>query len=341
MLSVAILGAAVFLTASGGIAPIVGSLGNSLNAAFGRLIATPNPSPTEVIATDAPIIAAPDQPYTNVATATLKITVPVAVVGTSAQVRVYVALQGQAMTPVTQIPVANTTQLAVPVKLTKGTNNFSATIVDNGVESPEAPIVTIVLDQTAPKITITSPANNAEISTPTVTITGTTKASSDLLAQNAANGTSVSGQAGTDGSFSLTLSIAQGTNTLTIRATDQAGNASTVTLTVTQGSGKITARLSASAYSISVSHPPASLQLRVLVTDPTGAPLAGATATFTLTIPGLAPISNTATTGSDGRASFTTSLVGPMTTGSGVATVLVTYADFGDTTARVSLTFVK
>ena len=101
------------------------------------------------------------------------------------------------------------------------------------------------------------------------------------------------------------------------------------------------ANLSASIYRISVSHPPNSLQLRVVVTDPSGAPLAGATATFTLQIPGLGPITSTKTTDANGRAIFTTSLVGPMTVGNGLATVLVSYPGFGDTTDRIALTFVK
>lgn len=339
--SVIALGAAVFLTATGGIGPLVASLGSSLDAAFGRLLATNQPSPTAVIATDSPIIAAPDRPYTNEATATLRITIPVDVVGTTAKVRVYVALSGLALTPIAEVAVGSTTQVQVPVELTKGRNDFSATIVKDGAESPEAPTVTIVLDQDDPKITITSPKQNAAINDPTVTIVGTTQAGSDLLAHNGANGTSVTGQADTDGKFSLALPIDQGANAIEIRATDPAGNVTTMTLTVKQGSGDMTARMGASLYQIRVSHPPASFQLWVIVTDPSGAPLAGARASFTLTIPGLQPISNTVVTNSNGRATFTTSLIGPMKTGNGVATVLVTYPGFGDTSDRVSLTFVK
>ncbi|HYL39743.1 MAG TPA: Ig-like domain-containing protein, partial [Candidatus Binatus sp.] len=322
-LSVAILGVAVYLTASGGIGPLVASLGNSFGSAFSRLIATPNPSPTAIVPTDAPIIAAPAQPYTNQATATLQINVPTAVVGTTATVRVYVALQGLAMTPIAEAPVGSTTQVDVLVNLTKGQNAFTATILQNGVESAHGPAVTIVLDQTAPKITISSPADGASITDTTVTIIGTTKASAALLVQNAANGASVSGAAGADGSFSLTLAVVQGANAITVRATDQAGNQGTATVNVTQGSSQMTARLSVLPAYISISKD-TSLQLRVVVTDSTGAPLVGAGATFTLQIPGLQPISSTLTTDSSGRAVFTTPLVGTMKPGNGLATVLVT-----------------
>ena len=102
-----------------------------------------------------------------------------------------------------------------------------------------------------------------------------------------------------------------------------------------------TPRIDESLYRISVSHHPGSLQLSVVVTDPTGAPLAGATAFFTIQIPGLGPISGQSITGADGRAIFTTPLVGSMAVGNGQATVLVSQALFGQTTDRVSLTFIS
>ena len=84
-----------------------------------------------------------------------------------------------------------------------------------------------------------------------------------------------------------------------------------------------------------------SLQLTVVVTDPAGAPLAGASAFFTLQIPGLAPISNQLLTDANGRAVFTTPLVGTITVGTGVGTVLVTSDLYGQSSDRVTLTFVK
>jgi hypothetical protein len=340
-LSVIALGGAVYLTATGAIGPLVASLGGTIDLAFGKLLVSAEPSASEVVATDSPIIAAPDRPFTNQATAQLRMTVPVAVINTTAKVRIYVALAGLSMTPVQDISVGSTTQIVATVDLTKGENSFTATIIRDGVESAEAPTVSIVLDQDKPKLTIASPKNNAAINDPTVTISGTTQASSALIAHDAANGASVTGQAGTDGKFQLTLPLGQGSNAIDVKSTDPAGNETTVTLTVKQGSGDMTANLSGSVYRISVSNPPSSIQLRVVVSSPSGTPVAGASATFTLQIPGLGPITSTKTTDASGRATFTTSLVGPMTVGSGLATVLVTYPGFGDTTDRVALTFVK
>jgi hypothetical protein len=252
-----------------------------------------------------------------------------------------VTLQGLSAAPIQELPVGSTTQLLATVDLAKGQNDFTASILRDGVESAQSAIVSIVLDQDPPKLTITSPKANATIDTSTVTIAGTTQANSALIAHNAADGASVTGQAGTDGKFSLSLPIGQGANAIDVKATDPAGNATTVTITVTQGTGKMKASLSASSYRISVSHPPSSLQLRVVVTDPNGQPLAGAQVTFTLQIPGLLPITSTKTTDSTGRASLTTALVGPMTVNTGLGLVVVTDPTYGTTTDRVALTFVK
>lgn len=340
-LSVVALGGAVFLTASGGIGPIVSSLGRTLDGAVGKLVVSGTPEATAIVATDSPVIGPPDRAVTNEATAQLRITVPTNVINTAATVRVYVALQGLSLTPVEEIPVGSTAQVLATITLTKGQNDVSATIVRDGVESAQSPVVSITLDQDPPKLTITSPKANATIDTPTVTIAGTTQASSSLIAQNAANGASVGGQAGTDGKFSLSLPIQQGSNAIDVKATDPAGNTNDVTVTVTQGTGKMKASLSASSYRISVSHPPSSLLLRVVVTDPNGQPLAGAQVTFTLQIPGLLPITTSKTTDAGGRASMAAPLVGPMTIDTGLAVVVVTDPTYGSTTDRVALNFVK
>src|SRR5215210_4734480 len=66
-LSVAVLAVAAFIAAGGGIGPALATLGNGFTTAFGRLTATPLPSPTELPPTGSPRIIGPAQPYTNVA----------------------------------------------------------------------------------------------------------------------------------------------------------------------------------------------------------------------------------------------------------------------------------
>jgi bacillopeptidase F len=231
--------------------------------------------------------------------------------------------------------------MTVPFELTEGRNDISATLFRSEEESDHSPVVTYFLDLTPPKISITSPKDGAAIDAFQVRIKGTTQAGTTLVARNAANSTSITSAAGKDGSFELALQLAPGTNEIEIDGTDPAGNTGSRTLTVIQGSDEMGVRLSASTYRVSVKNPPRTIQQSVLVTDPAGDPLADATAFFTLQIPGLAPISNSLVTGPDGRASFTTPLVGELTQGGGIGTVLVTSDLYGQSSDRVTLTFVK
>ena len=341
-MSIAVLIAATFLAAAGGIGPVLATLGAGLSAAVDRLVATPVPTQTELPPTDSPRIALPEQPFTNVPSVTLEITVPEEVVDdATAKVRVYLALEGLEGAPVLDVPIGETTRLRVPFDLTPGRNDISATLFRGTEESEHSPIVTWFLDQEPPKITITSPKDGAAIETPEAIINGSTQAGTTLIARNLANGTSITVVAARDGTFEFSLPLQPGENNIEIAATDTAGNEGAATLKLIQGSTDMLVRLRASTYRISVANHPSSLQLIVVVTDPSGDPLAGAQAFFTLQIPGLAPISNELVTAVDGRAVFTTPLVGELAVGGGVATVLVTHDTYGRQTDRVTLTFVK
>ncbi|HSL97811.1 MAG TPA: hypothetical protein VK831_04485, partial [Candidatus Deferrimicrobiaceae bacterium] len=256
-------------------------------------------------------------------------------------VRVYLALEGLSPAPVLDVPVGSTSRLVVPFELTVGRNDITATVFLHGVESEPSPIVTWILDQDAPKLTIASPRDGGTVGSPTAKISGVTQADSTIIARNRENGTSVSTKAGNDGTFELTLPLVPGTNVIEFAVTDPAGNRTEETMTIKQGSAEMRVQLSASLYRISVSNHPNSLQLTVKVSDPDGQPLANSTAFFTLQIPGLAPISNSLVTNADGRATFTTPLIGELTTGGGQATVLVSHELYGESTDRVSLRFVK
>ncbi|HYK96067.1 MAG TPA: hypothetical protein VE011_09415 [Candidatus Dormibacteraeota bacterium] len=342
VLAVVMLGAAAFLVASGGIGPALSTLGSGFGSAFARLVATPLPTTTQLPPTNSPTIESPNQPYTNQAHIELTVSVPVEALGDpTAKVRIYLALAGLRAAPIVDVPVGTTSRMTVPFTLDPGRNDISATLFRGNDESEQSPIVTYILDTEPPRITITSPMNNAAVATPDVTIKGKTQAGTSLVALNAANGTSISSMAANDGTFEFGLPLASGANAITITGTDPAGNVGTTTLNLLQGSTQMVARLTASTYRISVSKHPASLQLTVLVKDPAGMALAGASAFFTIQIPGLAPISNQIVTGPDGRAVFTTPLVGKLAVGSGVGTVLVSSNLYGQSTDRVTLTFVK
>lgn len=342
ILAVVLLAGGVFLVASSGIGAGLTALAGGFSNAWNRLVATPVPTASDLPPTDSPRIAVPGQPYTNQASIDLDVAVPVAVLGDpNAKVRIYLALEGLQATPVVDLPVGTTSRMVVPFTLTEGRNDISATLLRGADESEHSPIVTWFLDLTKPKISITSPKDGSSINTPNATIKGTTQAGSTLVVRNPANSASVTALAARDGSFEIELPLVDGTNEITIAATDPAGNTAEKTLTLKQGNIDMRVRLTASLYQISVSRHPSQFQLTVLVTDPKGHPLPGAKAFFTLQIPGLAPISNQLYTGVDGRARFTTPLVGTLQKGTGNATVLVTHDVYGEATDRIKLTFVR
>src|SRR5436190_19031594 len=284
-LAVVLLAGGVFLLASGGIGTTLTALAGGFSNAFNRLVATPMPTGTDLPPSDSPRISPPEQPYTNEALVDLNVSVPVAVLGDqNAKVRIYLALEGLKSAPVVDVPVGTTSRMVVPFTLTEGRNDISATLFRGGSESEPSSIVTWVLDLTPPKINITSPKDGASIETPAATIKGITQTGSTVIARNPANSASITAVAGRDGSFEIELPLVPGDNQIEIDATDLAGNIAQKTLKVTQGSTKMRVRLSASLYQISIAHHPGSLQLTVLVTDPSGDPLAGAHAFFTLQI---------------------------------------------------------
>lgn len=341
-LGVAVLAGGAFIAASGGIGPVLATLAGGFGSAIDRLVATPVPVATELPPTESPRVASPDQPYTNQAQIELSVSVPMSVLGDpTAKVRIYLALEGLTAAPVADVPIGTTSTMKVPFDLTVGRNDVSATIIRDTDESEHSPIVTWFLDTEPPKIAVTSPKNNAAIDRPEATVRGTTQANTRLVARNDANDASISTAASSDGEFEFGLPLAPGTNAITITGTDPAGNEATKQLTVIQGSDEMVVRLSASTYRISVAKHPSSIQLVVSVADPAGAPLLGASAFFTLQLPGLAPISNELVTGEDGRAVFTTPLVGTLQTGGGTGTVLVSHELYGESTDRVTLTFIK
>jgi hypothetical protein len=342
IMAVVLLAGGVFLLASGGIGAGLTALAGGFNQAFNRLVATPVPTSTDLPPTDSPRIALPDQPYTNKDSVDLDVSVPVASLGDpTAKVRIYVALEGLKPAPLVDVPVGTTSRMIVPITLTEGRNDISATLFRGADESDHSPIVTWFLDLTPPKISISSPKDGSSVNTPNATIKGSTQAGSTVIVRNPANNASITALAARDGGFEISLPLVPGDNEIQIDVTDPAGNTADKTLKLKQGSTDMRVRLTASLYQISVRHHPSSLQLTVLVTTPKGDPLPGARAFFTLQIPGLAPISNELFTGIDGRARFTTPLVGQIQKGNGTATVLVSQDTYGEGTDRVTLTFVK
>ncbi|HKX27420.1 MAG TPA: beta-propeller fold lactonase family protein [Blastocatellia bacterium] len=117
-----------------------------------------------------------------------------------------------------------------PVSVTTETSGrvVTGTAVDKAGNTATTS-VTVKLDKTQPNLTVTSPANNSEVITPTVTIAGTVSDALSGVAGVTCNSTaaSISGS-----NFTCDVSLTRGSNTITIVATDVAGNTRQATRTV-------------------------------------------------------------------------------------------------------------
>ena len=310
-LAVVAVGFVVLITATGQLTKLVSGVGSAVGGVIDQVAATPSPSPTIAPILGEPSLIAPLEAYTNQPTVDLSGTVPASVVGQSGyRVRLYLALKDQQPAPITDVPLGSTSAFTIPsVTLTKGINDFSATVVSaDGVEGKPSAVVRYVYDTSVPKIVMTSPVDGATINGDTVDLIGKTQSRSKLTARNEANNVSITGVAGGDGTFKLTMSLEKGPNGITLTTTDPAGNTGTLVIGITRGSGALAARLSASGYRFSAAKLPHALTLTASVTDPNGQPLAGAAVTFTLSIPGVPVLAQEATTDATGKAVFQTTV---------------------------------
>lgn len=327
---------------AGGLGTVAGALGSTVSDFISGVTATPAPSPTPVTTSQAPSIESPTEPYTNQESVDLVVIVPATLAGDPEhRLRVYLALKDQAPTAIQEAPLSASQRTIIPVTLTKGTNDFSVTIVGPGGESESSPLVRWILDLTKPAIRLSAPRDGAVINRRAVTLEGRTQGRTTLIARNQETGDSVSGTAANDGTFSLTLPITKGGNPINITATDPAGNVGETELSVTRGAGKLRASLSASAYSIKQSALPLAIRLTVNVDDPDGKPLEGALVTFTLSIPGIPTVTGNATTDANGRAIFETTVPRGANRGPGGAGVLVRTEEFGQTRDDTPITIKK
>jgi hypothetical protein len=340
--SVAVLSLAILWIASGAVGPAVDGavkgVGSFVNS-VGSIVSSPEPTSAPLIA-DAPSIVAPDEAYTNDDVIDVTVNVPANVAGEDGYtVRLWVTLEDAAPAVLAEEPVGPTSVLVIPeVELQKGRNDLQASIVGPGGESELSAVVSWILDQSRPKITITSPKDKASTQKTSVTVKGKTQAGSQVRVKNDATGTTETGTAAKDGLFAVKIGIEPGLNTLTITAVDRAGNPNTETVRVRRGSGSTQVTLTGTAYRFSAKRLPDTVTFTVVVTGPDGRRVPGATALFTVTVPGLeAIVSSETLTDRNGVATFRTSIPKGAQAGSGLASVLVTTGE-GTLTDRQVLT---
>jgi hypothetical protein len=115
------------------------------------------------------------------------------------------------------------------ITLTAGTNSITVVAIDKAGNQTTV-TRTVTLDTTPPTVTVT-PANGAYTNNASLTVSGVATDASGIQSVTV-NGTTVT-VAPADGSFSRGITLAAGANSITVIATDNAGNQTTVTRSVT------------------------------------------------------------------------------------------------------------
>lgn len=339
--SVVLLSVTILWGAGSVLGGVAGGIGRGLDGFFSAVgeAAAGSQAPTlppEVA--PAPVVEAPEEPYTNRPAVDVSVTVDPGIVGREGYVvRLWTSVEGRPEGIAREVPVGQASVVVVAdVALGTGRNELVASIMGPGGESARSEPVAWILDEAPPALRITSPRTETRLTRPSVTVKGTAEAGAAIRVVNDLNGASTTTEAGADGAWDLVIAIAEGTNTLALSATDRAGNRTEASVIVVRGSGVLVVALTGNAYRFTAGELPKDLSLTVTVTDPEGRRVAGATALFTLSVPGLeAIVSGELLTDRDGQAVFVTTIPAGALTGSGLATVLVTTVEFGSGTDRL------
>lgn len=123
----------------------------------------------------------------------------------------------------------------VPTSLANGAHTFSLKVSDHDGNEATEVVTSFTVDTVPPTLTVTSPVEGLITNKASLTVSGTTNDATSTPVTVTVNGTPVTVQA--NGSFSTTVTLKDGSNTITIVATDAAGLKTTITRTVTLDTG--------------------------------------------------------------------------------------------------------
>jgi len=118
--------------------------------------------------------------------------------------------------------------------LSDGSHTVAANVSDYDGNAATAKSTTFTVDTVAPTLNVTSPSNGSATATASCTVAGTTNdaTSSPVTVTVTLNGVSQGNATVSSGSFSKTITLAEGSNTIIVTATDGAGKTTSVTRTV-------------------------------------------------------------------------------------------------------------
>lgn len=125
---------------------------------------------------------------------------------------------------------------AIPTALSDGSHTIKFDASDNDGNAATQKSVTFKVDTVPPTLSITSPTDGLVTNKAALTVTGTTNdatSSPVTLTVKLNSGSAESVTVNDDGSFSKSITLAEGTNTIVITATDGAGKTTSITRTVT------------------------------------------------------------------------------------------------------------
>lgn len=136
-----------------------------------------------------------------------------------------------------QSEITNGYQLAYTPQtaLSDGKHTITVEVSDNDGNAAEAVSAVFTVDTVPPTLTVTDPVAGLITNNPALTVTGRTNdaTSSPVGVAIALNGTQQGDvTVGRDGSFSKTVTLKEGTNSIVVTATDAAGKESSVTRSV-------------------------------------------------------------------------------------------------------------
>jgi hypothetical protein len=273
----------------------------------------------------APVIIPPDAAVTKVASWTAQVTIPqLSLPRQDLRLRIY--RDGKQIRDVAVRKGSTMTVRNIPLK--RGANSITAAFVGPGGVGPVSAAVAITLDQVAPSLRVTAPAEGAVINSPSAEVRGTTEPGVPVTVLNASNSAKSELTAAADGTFDTTIELGPGKNEISIAVADAVGNTTTNKRSVVHGTGKADVQLTISQDKFRLRRLPASFDADVLVYDADGAAVDGAAVTFSLSAPGQ-PTSRYDATTDHGTASWLGITLTRDSTeaGTGFVTVMVTLAD--------------
>ncbi|MFE1245502.1 S8 family serine peptidase [Fictibacillus sp. NPDC058756] len=159
----------------------------------------------------APVITSPaDGSFTNIENVTVS--------GTAAPTTTVEIYNGGE--EVASVATTDEGTFSADITLEDGANTLTAKAVTEQGSTDESAPVTITLDQTKPRVSITSPENNMKTNRESVTVTGTVdEANLDWVKVNGQRA-----QVDEDGSYSHRMLLNEGENVIEVVALDKAGN---------------------------------------------------------------------------------------------------------------------